>query len=197
MRLRVPADAGPGRSARSRRRTSRRGAGARPWPRRAAAARRGAHDCDGSEQPGASDHAVLHEHGASERRVEPRRTRVGTQLAVRADRRRRVESAARFVGADAAAPRAENARGARLLHAAESRRAQRERSRLRFGRHARLHVPAIATWSCRPAKTARSTCSTRSRSAAPIIGRRCSRSRRATTSCRTRRWACGARRRRS
>ena len=150
-----------------------------------------------SEQPGASDHAVLHEHRAAERRVEPRRSGVGVRLAVRADRRRRVESAAGSVGTDAAAPRAENAPGARLLHAVQSRSAQRERSRLRFGRNARLHVPQPRPGACRPAKTARCTCSTRSRSAAPIIGRRCSRSRRATTSCRTPRWACGARRRRS
>ena len=47
----------------------------------------------------------------------------------------------RPVGSDAVAPRAENAQAARLLHAAEPRGAQHQRPRLRFGRHARLHVP--------------------------------------------------------
>ena len=70
----------PAEAARARRRAGRRGAGPRPRPRSSAAAGCRPHDRDGPEQPRAPDYALLHEHRAAERRVEPRGHGVGASI---------------------------------------------------------------------------------------------------------------------
>ena len=144
------------------------------------------------KNPGASDHALLHQPGAAQRRVDARRPGLGLRLVLRADGRRPLGSGEGAVGADASAAVAEDVRGDRLLHAAESRRDQREGSRLRLGRHDRLHVREPATGGFggqgRHRLPPRRALAGWSR----ITARQCSRSRPATTRCRTHRTACGA-----